>query len=164
MSKPIRYVEEKKLYPYFIAADICGLVVVCMMLRYLFLNAAVLSREKQFAIWMCLPGLGLLLWITFRMIQNSRRKMSVYQELRSHGESSEGTIVETKTVEVETESNDRTERSTLEHYALIEYYDIFQNSMIQKWTPELTGIPQEKADCRVFYNEKGDFYVSFDRL
>lgn len=90
--------------------------------------------------------------------------MSVYQELQNHGESIDGFIVDTRTVEVDTESNDRTERSTLEHYARIEYYDVFQNSTVQKWTQELTSLPLKMTRYSVFYDEQGDFHVSFDRV
>lgn len=161
MRRKIQYQQERKLSTFFfLAVVLAGIIVVAMIFR-LFLNFESLTWKEKIVILLCIPWLGIISWIALKIRKKEQSVESFYSLIRKKGVQVKGKVVKVRIDEIETESNDSTERSTLEYYALIEYYDTFHNMTVQNWTPELTGSPMVSETCQVFYDESGNFYVLF---
>lgn len=160
--KKIQYLSEQKIYPYFMFGSIVGAAVTIALLIYLAVDFAAIELGMRISILACIPALLILVYMTWLLRKNSRARQMQYEKLKNNGLSAKGRVVKVKVLEAETESTDKTERSTLEYYALVEYFDEYQRETRKKWTPELTGAPENGAFCRVYYDSNENIYVSFE--
>ncbi len=161
MRKQIKYSAERKFSILFIIVFIGCSFLIGPLLLNLVLNFDSLESKEKFIIILCIPWLGLVAWVTLRLRKKEQDRKLFYKKIQTNGIKTIGKVVDVRIDEIETESNDSTERSTLEYYAKVEYFNNFHNKTVQIWTPELTGIPEIGEECQIFYDEQGNFYTKF---